>query len=93
MVDLLVVGLMARMMMSLKLGMNKVLGQRSRGPQWKGETHSARIGTDRLYRKVERVVVQGLKEEVPRYQEKCHTLTVGGEGNKLLEVFKGESVD
>ena len=54
---------------------------------------SARIGTDRLYRKVERVVVQWLKEEVPRYQGKCHTLTVGGEGNKLLGVFKGESLD
>ena len=91
--DQLVVGVMARTMMSLKLWMIRMLCQVWRGSELKGEPLSTRIETDRHHREVERVVVQWLKEEVPRYQGKCHTLTVGGEGNKLLGVFKGEGLD
>ena len=36
---------------------------------------------------------RNLKEEVPRYQGKCHTLTVGEEGNKWLALIRGENID
>ena len=91
--DQLVVGVMARMMMSLKLWMSRMLCQVWRGSELKGEPLSTRIETDRHHREVERVVVQWLKEEVPRDHGRCHTLTVGEEGNKSLKLFKGENTD